>query len=85
MPPFSFPRGISSGFSWSSTLQDGIPPHLRVHDLRSSTYTAATALNFARPIPSHGEYLNTSKELAKPLQLGSAWRVVSPGSGRYCP
>ena len=37
---------------------------------RGAGYTAATDLNFPRPIPSRGEHLDTWNELAMPLELG---------------
>ena len=53
---------------------------------RGAAYTAATGLKFPRPIPSRGEYLDTWKELATPLELGPTMSVAEPpGSGRSWP
>ena len=53
---------------------------------RGAAYTAASGLKFSRPIPSRGEYLDTWKELAKPLELGPPLSVGDPpSSGRSWP
>ena len=53
---------------------------------RGAAHTAATGLKFPRPIPPLGEYLDTWKELAKPLELGPPVSVAEPpGSGRSWP
>ena len=36
---------------------------------RGATYTAATGLPFPRPIPSRDRFMDTWKELVKPLAL----------------
>ena len=53
---------------------------------RGAAYTAATGLKFPRPILSRGEYLDTWKEVAKPLELGPPVSVAEPpGSNRSWP
>ena len=53
---------------------------------RGAAYTTATNLKFPRPIPSRGEYLDTWKELVKPLESGPPVSVAQPrGSGRSWP
>ena len=45
---------------------------------RGAAYTAATGPKFVWPIPSRGEYLDTWKELAEPLELGPPVSVAEP-------
>ena len=53
---------------------------------RGAAYTAAISLKFPLPIPSRGEYLDTCKELPKPLELGPPVSDAQPlGSGRNWP
>ena len=53
---------------------------------RGATYTAATGLRFPRPIPSRDRFMDTWKELVKPLALDRPVSVAGPPtSGRSWP
>ena len=52
---------------------------------RGAAYTAATGLPFPRPIPSRDRFMDTWKELVKPLALDRPVSVADPPtSGRSC-
>ena len=53
---------------------------------RGAAYTAATGLPFPRPIPSRDRFMDTWKELVKPLALDRPMSVADPpSSGRSWP
>ena len=53
---------------------------------RRAAYTATTGLPFPRPIPSRDRFIETWKELAKPLALDRPVSVADPPtSGRSWP
>ena len=53
---------------------------------RGAAYTAATGIPFPRPIPSYDSFVDTWKELAKPLALDRPVSVADPlTSGRTWP
>ena len=53
---------------------------------RGATYRAATGLQFPRPIPSRDRFMDTWKELVKPLALDRPVSVADPPtSGRSWP
>ena len=53
---------------------------------RGAAYTAATGLRFPRPIPSRDRFMDTWKELVKPLVLDRPLSVADPpSSGRSWP
>ena len=48
---------------------------------RGAAYTAATGLPFPQPIPSRDCFMNTWKELVKPLVLDPPLSVLEPPTG----
>ena len=66
--------------------KDGVPPPLRVHDPGGIDYTAAAGQTSRRPIPTRQAFLDTWKDMAKPLELRPPVNVDDPpASGRSWP
>ena len=82
-----FPAPELIGLPMDLNVPKGCFPHvLEFMSRRGSAYIAATGLPLPRPIPSRDRFMDTWKELVKPLALDRPVSVaVPPTSGRSWP
>ena len=74
---------VTHGFECA---QGRLPACVGVHDPLGAAYTAATGLPFPCPIPSRDRFMDTWKELVKPLALDQPVSMADPPtSGRSFP